>query len=125
MLATVLLKDEGPFQWSHGYAVAEHHEQIGKLSQLHVEGKTEALRTVQRLHRGLGHPSPQALVDLLQSRGASETVLEIAATYQCTACLRYKKPEPTSTCSSTLSIGVQPEATGGRDVDQGGHFGCV
>ena len=92
MLATVLLKDEGPFQWSHGYAVAEHHEQIGKLSQLHMEGKTEALRTVQRLHRGLGHPSPQALVDLLQSRGASETVLEIAATYQCTACLRYKKP---------------------------------
>lgn len=53
MLATVLLKDEGPFQWSYGYAVAEHHQHVGKLAQLHVEGKADALRTVQKLHRGL------------------------------------------------------------------------
>ena len=90
-LATVMMKDEGPCQWSHGYAVAEH-QQVGKLAQLHAEGKAEALRTVQRLHRGLGHPSTQALVELLQVRGASQTVLEVAASYQCAACQRYKRP---------------------------------
>ena len=28
--------------------------------------------TVQRLHRNLGHPKPEALVELLQSRAASD-----------------------------------------------------
>ena len=31
-------------------------------------------------------------VDLLQSRGASDQVIEAARHFQCTACLRYKRP---------------------------------
>ena len=102
MIATVLLVDEGPLQWSHGYAVAENHQRVGVLAKLHVEGKSEALRTVQRLHRGLGHPAPQALVELLQGRGASPTVIEVAANYQCTACLRYKRPNQPAPAASSM-----------------------
>ena len=47
---------------------------------------------MQRLHRNLGHPKPEALVELLQSRGASDQVIEAARHFQCTACLRYKRP---------------------------------
>ena len=50
------------------------------------------MRTVQRLHRNLGHPSPESLVELLQNRGASDAVVEAARSYKCVACLRYKKP---------------------------------
>ena len=102
MIATVLLVDEGPLQWSHGYAVAENHQRAGVLAKLHVEGKTEALRTVQRLHRGLGHPAPQALVELLQSRGASPAVIEVAANYQRTACLKYKRPNQPAPAASSI-----------------------
>ena len=54
--------------------------------------KQNALRVVQKLHCNLGHPSAQALVDLLHSRGASTDVLSVAENYLCSSCLRYKKP---------------------------------
>ena len=65
------------------------------LVKLQAEGHGEALRTVQKLHRNLGHPSPQSLVEMLQSRGASEAVVEAARNYQCVSCLMYKKPNQT------------------------------
>eukprot|EP00435_Cladocopium_sp_Y103_P029927 s3688_g7.t1 len=65
---------------------------VGKLIDLHVEGKAEALRVVQKLHRNLGHPSTKSLVELLQSRNASEAVIQVAGSYVCAACQRYHKP---------------------------------
>ena len=46
------------------------------MIDLHVEGKAEALRVVQKLHRNIGHPSTKSLVELLQSRNASEAVVQ-------------------------------------------------
>ena len=62
--------------------------------------RAEAIRTVQRLHRHLGPPSPKALCELLESRGASEAVMEIARQFQCHACLRYRKPNQVAPSSS-------------------------
>ena len=64
----------------------------GNLIQILTNSKAEAVRAVQRLHRNLGHPSTTALVEMLESRGASEMILSVAREYQCQACLRYKKP---------------------------------
>ena len=51
------------------------------------------VRTVQRLHqRNLGHPSTYALTELLESRQATEAILEAARTYKCVTCLPDKKP---------------------------------
>ena len=73
------------------------------MIDLHVEGKAEALRVVQKLHRNLGHPSPQSLVDLLSSRGASQSVLQVAGSYVCASCQRYKKPnQPTPAAMPTV-----------------------
>ena len=56
---------------------------------------------MQKLHRNLGHPSTASLVELLSSRGASPDVLQVAGSYVCSACQRYKKPNQTA--PSTLA----------------------
>ena len=48
----------------------------------------------------LGHPSTASLVELLSSRGASPDV-QVAGSYVCSACQRYKKPNQTA--PSTLA----------------------
>ena len=87
-LAAALAAPEAPHPWDFGFAVQEVKAYAGKMVELHVEGKAEALRVVQKLHRNLGHPTTKSLVELLQSRGASDTVIEVA----CAACQRYRKP---------------------------------
>ena len=57
------------------------------------------VRTVQQHHRNLGHPSAEALTELLESREASEAILEAARKHQCVACLRYKKPNQVAPAS--------------------------
>ena len=91
-LATSLACSEKPQLWEGSFAVREQSQYLGKIVDLHAEGKQNALRVVQKLHRNLGHPSAQALVDLLQARGASTDVLAVAENYLCSSCLRYKKP---------------------------------
>ena len=72
----------------------------GQLIKLYTDSKVDAVRTVQRLHRNLGHPSTEALTELLESRQASEAdILEAARKYQCVACLRYKKPNQVAPAS--------------------------
>ena len=85
--------------WESAMAVPEVKAVTGHLVKLQAEGHGEALRTVQKLHRNLGHPSPQSLVEMLQSRGASDAVVEAARNYQCASCLMYKKPNQTSPSS--------------------------
>ena len=91
-LASAIYAPDPPQLWEHAMAVPEQKEVTGRLIQLQTNLKAEAVRTVQRLHRNLGHPSPESLVELLQSRGASDAVVEAARSYKCVACLRYKKP---------------------------------
>lgn len=66
------------------------------IVQLLTENKAEAVRTVQRLHRNLGHPDNKKLTEMLASRGASEVVLEVARKFHCVACSRYHKPNAPS-----------------------------
>ena len=61
--------------------------------------KSEAIRAVQRLHGNLGHPTTTALVEMLESRQASEMVINVARTFQCQACLKYKKPNQAAPAS--------------------------
>ena len=67
-------------------------EQTGVLIELLSGNRQDAVRTVQRLHRNLGHPPKQALIELLESRGASDEVVKVAREFHCSACERYRKP---------------------------------
>ena len=91
-LAAALATVEEPLTWEHGFALEEEKKELGELVKLHATHRQDALRTVQRLHRNLGHPSQQALVELLMSRGASDEVISAAKDYLCAACSKYKKP---------------------------------
>ena len=99
VLGTAISACERPQAWDGAFAVQEMQSYLGKLVDLHAEGKQEALRVVQKLHRNLGHPSAQSLVDLLTARGASATVLSVAENYLCSSCLRYKKPNQAAPAS--------------------------
>ena len=99
-LAGSIATPEIPRVWDHGFAVNEQKVATGSIVQLMTEVKQDAVRTVQRLHRNLGHPSPQALYDMLESRGASTAVLDAAKEYRCVACLRYHKPNKPSPSNS-------------------------
>ena len=101
-LAVALAVPEKPSHWESALAVEEPKVIQGQLIQLMADNKADAVRTVQRLHRNLGHPSTFALVEMLESRGASEAVLNVARSYQCTACLTYKKPNQVAPSSAKV-----------------------
>ena len=69
-LAAALAVDEPPIQWKTGRS----------LMRLRSHTKQDAIRTIQRLHRNLGHPAPAALV------------LQAARSHRCFDCAKYKKP---------------------------------
>ena len=92
VIASALVVNESPTPWEFAGAVAEDKLISGSLVKLLTEYRQEAVRTVQRMHRNLGHPSKQALVELLESRGASDEVIKVAREFHCVACARYKKP---------------------------------
>lgn len=74
------------------WAVGERRQLTGELIKLRAVHAQEAVRVVQRLHRNLGHPTTEQLLLLLQSRGASDQVLQAARDYTCISCQRYRKP---------------------------------
>ena len=96
VLTACLLFDEPPTLTDFIGAVNEEKEQMSGIVQLLTENKAEAVRTVQRLHRNLGHPDNKRLTEMLASRGASEVVLEVARKFHCVACSRYHKPNSPS-----------------------------
>ena len=49
--------------WDYGLAVSKQKEATGCLFKLQTTLKSEVVRSVQRLHRNLGHPKPEALVE--------------------------------------------------------------
>ena len=96
VIAAALVFDEIPLVADFVGAVNEDREAMTGVIQLLTTNKPEAVRTVQRLHRNLGHPEPSQLAELLASRGASSLVVETARQYHCVACQRYKKPNKTA-----------------------------
>ena len=99
VIAAALMADEVPTVLDFAGAVNEERTHTGEFVKLLAANRQDAVRTVQRLHRNLGHPETSALVELLASRGASEMVLEVARNYHCAACSRYKKPNSPSPAS--------------------------
>ena len=89
ILAAALMVPEVPQLNDFAGAASEEREQTGVLIKLLSGNRQEAVRTVQRLQRNLGHPPKQALIELLESRGASE----VAREFHCSACERYRKPK--------------------------------
>lgn len=60
---------------------------------------------VARLHRNLGHPSPETLVRMLQEVQATENVITAAKHFVCTHCFHRAKPPqvpPASCIASTV-----------------------
>ena len=102
-------------------AVQEMQSYLGKLVDLHAEGKQEALRVVQKLHRNLGHPSAQSLVDLLTARGASPTVLSVAENYLVFFVLALQEAKSSSTCIDQGGTALQPGRAERRFLDQVGQ----
>ena len=98
-IAGAILAPEAPQCWEMAAVVDEQRAVQGQLVKLYTENKAEAARTVQRLHRNLGHPSTKALTEMLESREASQAVIDAAKVYQCQACLRYKKPNQVAPAS--------------------------
>ena len=96
VIAAALVFDEVPLVADFVGAVNEDRTSMTGIIQLMTTNKPDAVRTVQRLHRNLGHPDPSHLAELLESRGASAIVVETAKTYHCAACQRYKKPNKSS-----------------------------
>ena len=90
MIAAALIADEVPKVLDFVGAVNEVRTHTGELVKLLAANRQDAVRTVQRLYRNLGHPENSALVELLASQRASEMVLEVA---------RYKKPNSPSPAS--------------------------
>ena len=92
-LAACLMMDELPTISDFVGAADDEKKHVGRIIQLLTNSRQEAVRCVQRLHRNLGHPSMEALVETLESRGASDVVLEVARNFSCASCERYKKPD--------------------------------
>ena len=112
VLAAALMVDDPPSISDFVGAVGEDRQHVGALIKLMTTNRVEAVRTVQRLHRNLGHPSAASLVELLEGRGASDEVMEAARTYHCAACERYRKPNQPSPASppSTLTFKQEVQA---------------
>ena len=103
VLSACLMFDETPTIMDFVGAVNEEKEQISGIIQLLTNNKADAVRTVQRLHRNLGHPDNKKLTELLASRGASEMVLEVARKFHCVACQRYHKPNSSAPAQISTS----------------------
>ena len=65
----------------------------GILQQrLHPTSNLTAQRTIQRLHRSLGHPTPQQLRKLLSERNANERLLASRLEHRCQHCEQRRAP---------------------------------
>ena len=64
----------------------------GILKRLTDTDNQQAKRTVQRLHRNLGHPTNGELVRLLQTKNAAEPLLQAARDLECNLCDLHRRP---------------------------------
>ena len=103
--------------------------QRGILHRLSPTTNLEANRTIQRLHRNLGHPTTAQLEKLLIERKANERLLEANRFFQCEHCAHKAPPSQVPKSSiykgtffndrvqaDTLWLKVQPAADSGTRV---------
>ena len=70
----------------------EDVEHIKKDKELRKKVGSQALNYVVRLHKSLGHPSPELLLRMLEEVQATEQVKQAAKEYVCARCYARKKP---------------------------------
>lgn len=69
------------------------HPVTGILQErLHPTNNLTAQRTIQRLHRNLGHPTPQQLHKLLSDRKANDRLLASCLGHRCQHCEQRRAP---------------------------------
>ena len=101
----------------------------GILHRLEPTTNLEAHRTIQRLHRNLGHPTTAQLEKLLKERNANEKLLEANKAFKCEHCSQKAPPTQVPKSSiykgtffndrvqaDTLWLKVQPAADSGTRV---------
>ena len=69
-------------------------EAIEPSVNLPEQQNSPLVKTLQRLHQNLGHPSTEQLVRILRHSKASSEAIECAKTLQCTTCLNHRAPAP-------------------------------
>ena len=67
-------------------------EEIKVNEELKQQVGRQAYSYVARLHKNLGHPSPNVLARMLEEVQATENVITCAKHYLCAGCLKRKKP---------------------------------
>ena len=84
----------------------------GVLKRLQDENKQAAKRTIQRLHRNLGHPTKKELIRFLKMRKASEALLQAAQEHECGLCDLHKRPNgvPVSSMPKDISFNDRIQA---------------
>ncbi|CAE6924520.1 GIP [Symbiodinium sp. CCMP2592] len=70
----------------------EDDEHVKKNKELRKKVGSQAMNYVVRLHKSLGHPSPEVLLRMLEEVQATETVKQAAKEYVCAKCYARKKP---------------------------------
>ena len=83
---------------------SEPPTQRGILHRLSPTTNLEAQRTIQRLHRNLGHPTQAQLHKLLVERKANERLLEANRAFKCEHCSQ--KAPPTQVPKSSIYKGT-------------------
>ena len=70
----------------------EVQRQRGVLTRLQDEDRQAAKRTITRLHRNLGNPSNQELLQRLKTKNVSQALLQAAQEHECGLCDLHKRP---------------------------------
>ena len=96
VIAAAMITDETPSVMDFAGAVNEDRQHTGELIKPLASNRQDAVRTVQRLRRNLGHPDKDALAELLASRGASDVIIHVAKNFNCASCSCYRKPNAAS-----------------------------
>ena len=95
---------------------------VHKNMQLQREVGAMVMQYIRRLHKNLGHPSPQVLAKMLEEIQATEDVLKAAREYECAVCYERKGPSgvPPAAGLSARSFGIRLLAdTAWVDTDDG------
>ena len=83
-LAEAAMTDEGLHE--QAYAVGQEQQLTGVLRKLGTKHGSEAVRIAYRLHRNLGHPRPDILLELLKDKPVDTKVLDAIRDLECPYC---------------------------------------
>ncbi len=104
-------------------------EEILAAEEAELERKQVGSRPVDyvaRLHKNLGHPSPDVLIQMLKEVQATEDVILAAKHYLCKGCYQRRKPgqaPPAAGISSTtFNHRLQVDSRGFKCLKEGGVF---